>query len=36
MIVSVSFVWVLTIWCFRKVLSAPAEPAEQVKQFHNA
>jgi hypothetical protein len=36
MVVSVAFVWGLTFWCFRRVLSAPAEPAKQVKEFHSA
>jgi len=25
MVLSLAFVWGLTIWCFRKVLTAPAE-----------
>jgi hypothetical protein len=36
MIVSVSFVWILTIWCFYRVLSAPQPPAEEVQEFRSA
>jgi hypothetical protein len=36
MIVSVSFVWTLAIWCFYRVLSAPRPPAEEVQDFHSA
>lgn len=36
MLVSLAFVWVLTFWCFRKVLAGPAEIPDPVKDFHNA
>ena len=39
MLVSVTFVWGLTGWCFYKVLSLPPEerkPTEPVKDFHSA
>lgn len=36
MIGSACFVWGLTLWCFKKVLSSPKEPPEQIKHFHNA
>jgi hypothetical protein len=36
MLSSVSFVWGLTLWCFKRVLTAPKEPAEAVKEFHSA
>ena len=36
MIVSVSFVTVLTLWCFARVLGTPKEPAQPVKDFHSA
>ncbi len=36
MTISVGFVVILTFWCFRRVLQAPKEPAEQVKDFHSA
>lgn len=37
MAVSLAFVWGLTIWCFKRVLSFPEEPpAEAVKEFHSA
>jgi len=36
MLTSVSFVTVLTFWCFRRVLRAPEAPAKQVEEFHSA
>jgi hypothetical protein len=36
MIVSVSFVVILTGWCFYRVLSTHEEPPEPVKGFHSA
>jgi hypothetical protein len=36
MIVSVTFVVVLTIWCFSRVLRAPESVPEEMKDFHNA
>lgn len=36
MLTSVSFVTVLMFWCFRRVLTAPVEPAKQVEDFHSA
>ena len=36
MLVSVGGVIVLTAWCFHKVLGAPKETAEKVKDFHSA
>jgi hypothetical protein len=36
MLTSVSFVWTLTIYCFRRVLSYPEPPPEQVEHFHSA
>lgn len=33
---SLAFVWGLTLWCFRKVLTAPEPPPEQVERFHSA
>ncbi len=37
LIASLSFVWGLVIWCFKRVLSFPEEPpAEPVKEFHSA
>jgi hypothetical protein len=36
MIGSALFVWGLTLWCYVKVLTAPREPAEPVKDFRSA
>jgi hypothetical protein len=36
MLTSVVGVWVLTIWCFKQVLSAPDEVPEEAKHFHSA
>ena len=36
MLLSLAFVWVLTIWCFWRVLTAPPEVAEEVEHFHSA
>jgi hypothetical protein len=36
LVTSLTFVWGLTIWCFRRVLSFPEEPPEPVKEFHSA
>jgi hypothetical protein len=36
MLSSLAFVWGLTLWCFARVLSAPAEAPEPVKDFHSA
>ena len=36
MLVSVSFVVILTFYCFYRVLTAPTEPAKQVEDFHSA
>ncbi len=36
MVVSVSFVTVLTFWCFKRVLRPPFKPAKQVEDFHSA
>lgn len=35
MVGSAIFVWGLTLWCFKKVLSGP-EPPDEVKEFHSA
>jgi hypothetical protein len=36
MLASVSFVAVLMLWCFKRVLGAPTEPAKEVEDFHSA
>jgi hypothetical protein len=36
LIVSLAFVWGLTLWCFWKVLSFREEPPRPVKDFHSA
>lgn len=36
MLSSVSFVTVLVIWCFAKVLSLPKEERDDVKDLHSA
>jgi hypothetical protein len=28
MVLSLVFVWVLTLWCFKRVLTTPAEPTD--------
>lgn len=36
MLVSVGGVWVLNIWCFKRVLSYEEPPPEPVEHFHSA
>jgi hypothetical protein len=36
LIVSLVFVWGLTLWCFARVLSVGEDPPDPVKDFHNA
>ncbi|HEX6881953.1 MAG TPA: hypothetical protein VF530_01155 [Planctomycetota bacterium] len=36
MLCSLAFVWGLTLWCYRKILTAPEPPAEEVEHFHSA
>ncbi len=36
MLVSVSFVTLLTLWCFSRVLGTQEEPPKPVKDFHSA
>ena len=40
LVVSLSFVWGLAIWCFIRVLTAPPETeqeiAEELEHFHSA
>jgi hypothetical protein len=36
MLASVGFVTILTWWCFRKVLTLPAEEKDTVKDLHSA
>jgi hypothetical protein len=36
MLVSLSCVYCLAAWCYRRVLTAPAEPAKPVEDFHSA
>jgi hypothetical protein len=36
LIVSLTFVWTLTLWCFARVLSIREDPPDPVKNFHNA
>jgi hypothetical protein len=36
MLISVSFVTVLMVWCFARVLRMPTSPAEEIKEFHSA
>lgn len=36
MILSLVFVVGLTAWCYKRVLSAPSEPAKPSKDFHSA
>jgi hypothetical protein len=36
MLASVSFVTGLMLWCFKRVLGAPAEPAKEIEDFHSA
>lgn len=36
MIASLSFVWGLVLWCYKKVLSAPVPPPQQLEDFHSA
>jgi hypothetical protein len=33
---SLVFVWGLTMWCFKKVLSYQEPPPDPVKDFHSA
>ena len=36
MLASVSFVTLLMVWCFHRVLTAPAPPAKEIEEFHSA
>lgn len=36
MLSSLTFVWGLAFWCFRRVLAGPKEVPEPVKEFHSA
>jgi hypothetical protein len=40
LVVSLTFVWGLAIWCFRKVLTAPPDVEEEIAKdlepFHSA
>jgi amino acid permease len=36
LITSLAFVWMLTLWCFYKVLSIKEDPPQPVKDFHSA
>lgn len=36
MSLSLLFVWGLTFWCFKRVLTAPEEPAKEFEEFHSA
>ncbi len=36
MTLSLAFVWGLTLWCYKRILSAPEPPAEQSEDFHSA
>jgi hypothetical protein len=36
MITSLGFVWGLVLWCYKKVLSAPTAPPQQLEDFHSA
>ena len=36
MLSSLTFVWVLTLWCFRRVLAGPKQVSDPVKDFHSA
>ncbi len=36
MATSLSFVWGLVLWCFKRVLTAPEPPPEQAEHFHSA
>jgi hypothetical protein len=36
LILSLAFVWGLTIWCFYKVLTAPEPPDEEFEHFRSA
>lgn len=36
LILSLTFVWVLTAWCFWRVISIREEPPGPVKDFHSA
>ena len=36
MLLSVGGVWVINIWCFKRVLTTPDEVPEEVKHFHSA
>ena len=33
---SLAFVWILTFWCFYRVLSVKEDPPDPVKDFHSA
>jgi hypothetical protein len=36
MLTSVSFVWALAIYCFKRVLTYPEPPPEQAEHFRSA
>lgn len=36
MLLSLVFVVGLVVWCYHRVLTAPAEPPEKSKDFHSA
>jgi hypothetical protein len=36
LILSLAFVWGLTLWCFYQVLKVREEPPESVRTFHSA
>jgi amino acid permease len=36
LIASLAFVWILTLWCFYRVLIIRDEPPDPVRKFHSA
>lgn len=36
MVLSLTFVVALVSWCYYRVLTAPTEPPEALKEFHSA
>jgi hypothetical protein len=36
LILSLAFVWGLTIWCYVKILNLPTPPPEELQDFHSA
>lgn len=36
LILSLTFVWTLVVWCFRRVLKVREDPPGPVKDFHSA